>query len=287
MRSCMSVICDRPIRLFVKVYMSPCIPKSTKGVSHWLRGRSKKPLAKFLTDVMMSDVMTLYRFGYWRLVGSVGRHGFSTWRWLQNLKAWINVSPHLILIPSTVCHVAWAGICLLCQQRLLITLLAGTLRHFQIHFLCRWRSWRNIYTRLQHIPLGPHGIVCLTPYFSLYVRYITSDYCLYSMSGIFLLTFCVRYTVLLLTIACMSGIFLLTFCVRYITSDYLDLLGLSSLFSLPGDPLVRILNSETYICEQKPVYVIRPVLSRISCVLYIIPTPPWICNRTTIFILYF
>ena len=74
--------------------------------------------------------------------------------------------------------------------------------------------------------------------------------------------------ILLLTITCMSGSFLLTFYVRYITSDYLDLLGLSSLFSLPGDPLVRILNSETYICEQKPVYVIRPVLSGISCVRY-------------------
>ena len=118
--------------------------------------------------------------------------------------------------------------------------------HVTLHSQVIWRSQRNICIRLHHIPLGPHGIVCLTPYFSLYVRYITSDYCLYSM----------------------SGIFLLTFCVRYITSDYLDLLGLSSLFSLPGDPLVRILNSETYICEQKQVYVIRLVLSRISCVRY-------------------
>ena len=100
--------------------------------------------------------------------------------------------------------------------------------------------------------------------------------------------------ILLLTITCISGIFLLTLYVRYITSDlcmyvrysssdgacqvftsdYLDHLGLSSLFSLPGDPLVRILNSETYICEQKPVYVIRPVLSHISCVRYTVPTPP-------------
>ena len=86
---------------------------------------------------------------------------------------------------------------------------------------------------------------------------------------------------LLLTNICMSGIFCLTLWVRYFSSDYSDLLGLNSLLACQA-----ILWYGSWIL--KHTYVNRNQFTLyVQCCLvypvYVIPTPPWVCNCTTIF----